>query len=57
MSDITEVTLTDTQFIIEVENPEEPKVFDLSVLATSISTSKVVLLGRVPINPRKHLSH
>jgi hypothetical protein len=57
MSETTEITLNDIRFIIEVENPEEPKFIELSVLATSISTSNVVLLGRVPIDPRKHLSH
>lgn len=53
MSEVTEPSISPTEFIIEVDNPEENKIFDLSALAVSSSNSKIILLGSILIEIRK----
>lgn len=53
MSEVTESSISPTEFIIEVDNPEENKCFDLSAVAVSSSNSKIILLGSILIEIRK----
>jgi len=53
MSEVTEPSISPTEFIIEVDNPEENKCFDLSAVAVSSSNSKIILLGSILIEIRK----
>jgi hypothetical protein len=53
MSEVAETIIPETNFIIDIENPENQRSFELYVLAISSSNSKLLFLGSAEIDVPK----